>query len=300
MITRTCIASVIIVCSACQTAEPDPLATSDLAEARALITAGEKWKAWSLLQDFEEEEFDRFTRAEYSQLAGDLAYENGDFNLAIQYYEKALLAGIAANNSRTTEARLFEMGCAYMDGDVRILGIFPDSNRGIVTLQNLHAWAPESPYAPECLARVASFAFENGRFAEASADYQTILRFYPDSEWADIAHFRIGMCGLERIKGPDSDPKLISQAINQLQAYLEGAPSGLHREEAKNGIARLEELSAQHEIKIGDYYLTIGNVEGARIHFEEAAGRQGTAAAEIANLRLTGLLSTSDLPVNEQ
>ena len=282
---------VLLLCglSACQTPEKDPLASSDLAEVRALMAAGENGSAWRTLQGLEKEDFDRFAQAEYSQLAGDLAYKNGDFDLAIRNYENFLLAGATAQDSLQAAARLFEMGCAYMDGEVRILGVFSDSHRGVVTLQNLAAWAPDSPYAPECLARVAGAAFESNRFGEADADYKTLLRFYPNSEWADLARFRIGLCGLERVKGPWSDPKLIAQAMNQLETYLAQAPSGLHREEAIEAVSHLEELAAQHEVLVGDYYLSIGNIRGARLHFKEAAGRQGTSAAETANLRLADL-----------
>ena len=277
------------LCYTCQTPEKDPLASSDLAEVRALMAAGKNNTAWRTLQGLEKEEFDRFAQAEYSQLAGDLAYENGDFDLAISNYENFLLAGATAQDSLQAASRLFEMGCAYMDGEARILGVFSNSHRGVVTLQNLAAWAPDSPYAPECLARVAGAAFESNRFGDADADYKTLLRFYPDSEWADLARFRIGLCGLERVKGPWSDPKLIAQAKNQLEAYLAQAPSGLHREEAIETISHLEELAALHEVLVGDYYLSIGNIRGARLYFQEAAGHQETSAAETANLRLADL-----------
>ena len=280
----------------CQTPEKDPLASSDLAEVRALMAAGKNNTAWRTLQGLEKEEFDRFAQAEYSQLAGDLAYENGDFDLAISNYENFLLAGATAQDSLQAASRLFEMGCAYMDGEARILGVFSNSHRGVVTLQNLAAWAPDSPYAPECLARVAGAAFESNRFSDADADYKTLLRFYPDSEWADLARFRIGLCGLEMVKGPWSDPKLVAQAKNQLEAYLAQAPSGLHREEAVEAVSHLEELAARHEVLVGDYYLSIGNIRGARLHFQEAAGRLGTSAAETANLRLADLPSDPEPP----
>ena len=287
---RISLALLLCGLAACQTPEKDPLASSDLDEVRALMAEGENGAAWRTLQGLEEEDFDRFSRTEYNKLSGDLAYENGDFDLAIRGYENFLQAGAAGQDSRQVEGRLFEMGCAYLDREIRIFGIFPDSHRGEVTLQNLALWAPKgSPYIPEALARVAGAAFESRRFVDAETDYETLLGDHPDSEWADLARFRIGLCGLERVKGPWSDPKLISQAKNQLETYLAQAPSGLHREEAMEAVAHLEELAARHEVLVGDYYLSIGNIRGARLRFQEAAGRQGTSAAETANLRLADL-----------
>ena len=95
-------------------------------------------------------------------------------------------------------------------------------------------------------------------------DYQLLLRFHPDSEWADLAEFRIGMCGFLQIDGPWVDGRLIDTSLRQLKEYLRKYPSGLYREDAEEVVAALRRTGTDVLVN----YLPVGSEEGARFYAE--------------------------------
>ena len=288
--------ALLLAAGACAGPEPEPLTADVLEEARRLADAGLVDRADDLLSDYEREDFDRVSQGQFSLLAGNIAYRNGDWDDAIRRYEEFLLFEGAAQDSRLAEDRLLELGLDLLEGRHRAFGIFPDRSRGIATLLNLAAWAPRSPRAPEALAHVGEYHFENRYFNEAREDYRLILQQYPRSEWADLAAFRLGMCNYLQIDKPTIDAKVINRSLNQLKQYMKLFPAGLYRDEAEVTIVELEELSAQHELAVGDYYEDIGNILGARRRYREAASRFGTEAAVEARRRLERLPALDPLP----
>ncbi|KAA3604986.1 MAG: outer membrane protein assembly factor BamD [Planctomycetota bacterium] len=279
----------LILATACSSPPPEPYSSADLAPVRAARDAGDWEEAWDLIEDLEREYFDRMSQGEFSRLAGDIAYEIENWDRSIRHYGEFLLFQGPTEDSRLVEQRLLEMGLDLLEGRRRAFGIFPDRGRGATILLNMAAWAPASPYASEALASVGEYHYSQEYFDEALEDYQLILRFHPNSEWADLATFRIGMCGFQQLDGPEVDGRLIDGSRSQLKQYLRTFPSGLYRQEAEEVVAELDEMSASHHLLIGEYYLEIGNLRGARQSFEEAAGRTGTDASTVALAHLESL-----------
>ncbi|TAH39230.1 MAG: outer membrane protein assembly factor BamD [Planctomycetota bacterium] len=279
----------LLLTGACSSPPPEPYSSADLAPVHELARQGQWDEAWSRIDDMKREYFDPLAQGEYSLLAGDIAYQRGDWDEAIQNYELYLQFQGPAAQSSVVEARLFEMGLELIEGRRRAFGIFSDRSRGAASLTNLAIYSPRGRYAAEALAQVGEFHYENHYYQEAREDYQLLLVYHRDSEWADLATFRIGMCGYHQVDGPWVDAGLIQQSMNQLKEYLKQFPSGLYLQEAEQTVAELEELSAQKELQLGDYYRTVGNVRGARQHYREASTHSGTRAAELAQARLQGL-----------
>ena len=274
----------------CASPPDEPYSTADLEPIRTLLRAGELDEAWSRIDDLERNYFDPLAQGEYSLLAGDIAYLRNDWDEAITHYEQYLQFQGPAAQSAIVEARLFELGLDLIEGRRKAFGIFPDRSRGAVTLLNLATFAPLGPHSAEALAQVGEYHYSNHYYAEAIDDYALLLRYHRSSEWADLATYRLGMCGYQQVDGPWVDIKLIQQSLNQLKEYLKQFPSGLYRAGAESTVAELEELAARKELRLGDYYRTIGNLRGARQHYRAAAADgSDTAAAAEALARLEQL-----------
>ncbi len=283
---------------ACHTPPPEPWSQQDLTQARQLYEAGEYSKAWSAIRSRRREEFDRASQRDYSLLAGNIAYARQDWDGAIRHYEEFISSSSLASEAEEVEHRLYQMGLDLLQGKRLAFGIFPDRSRGIATLHNLATWAPRSPYAAQALAAVANYNYGEQRFDEAAADYRMILQAHPSSDFADLATIRLGMCGARRIDGPWVDGQLIERSANQLRKYLEDYASGLYREEARKTLDGLIALGAERELVIGDYYRTIGNVRGARYHYQLAAQSKAVAPAAEGKERLAQL-PAEDPPLPE-
>ncbi|MDP6850750.1 MAG: outer membrane protein assembly factor BamD [Planctomycetota bacterium] len=246
-------------------------------------------EVWSTLYRLDDDDFDRSSKIEFNLLAGDIAYLKEDWDQAIHHYEAYLLFGGAAGTSEVVEERLYSMALELLEGKRKALGIFTDRYRGVVTLQNLAAWAPNSPFAPRARVAAANYLFDSRDFDEAKLEYLGLLRYHPASEYSDLATFRLGMCGFEIISGPECDGELIELTINQFQQYLQGWPNGLYKDDAVRALFALRATLANREILIGDFYRTIGNTRGARLHYKAALALQFQGAIKKARARLDEL-----------
>ncbi len=278
-----------LLLTACNSQPPEPYSSADLEAARALAAEGELGDAYNALEDLEREYFDRSSQGEYSLLAGDVAHQREDWDRAIHHYEEYLLFAGVARESERVERRLYEMGLDLLEGRRKAFGIFTDRSRGIVTLHNLAAWAPRGPYAPQALATTANYSYDEKEFGEASLDYRLLLENHPDSEFTDLANYRLGMCGFLQIDGPWVDARMIDHSAAQLGFYLQNHPSGLYRAEAEEALQQLNRFRDEREFELGDYYETIGNVRGARYHYMKARTSSFEDIAAEAESRIAAL-----------
>jgi len=274
--------------------DPIPLSDDVLQEVRTEMAAEEWGSAMRTLRSIQEEDLDRPTRILYAQLSGQVAWQREDWDGAIRYYGEFLhLRGPGADVD-VAARRLFTLGGNLLDGTTRAFGFIPNRTRGMRTLENLALWAPRHPLAPQCFALIGNYSFEEGNYADAAHSYREILAGYGGSEWVDLATYRIGMCSFRRVEGPWTDGRLITMARDQFVRYLEIHPDGRFRTEAEEMVGILHAMEAEREKMLGDYYATIGNDFGARMHLARAAAFPDTPAAEAAAAQLAAMESTPE------
>ena len=286
----------LLLTSACSSVPAEPYGVEDLEPAQRFAAEGSWTKASRFLKNQRREYYDRQAQAELSLLAGDVAWELQDWDQAILHYEEYLIFEGAAATSERIEQRLFAAAMNLLNGDRKALGLFTDRDRGATILMNLATWAPRSPWAAEALAASAQWYFEEERFIESTQAYRMVVEHYPASEYADTATFRIGLADALQVPAHWLDTQRMHQATRQLQHYLRIHPKGFHREQAELVLVSLEEKLASHELMIGDYYRTIDNTRGARLHYREASAHRETAAGAAALLRLEELPADGPLP----
>ena len=271
--------------------DPIPLSDDVLQKVREEMAQEEWGSAMRTLRSIQEEELDRPTRILYAQLSGEVAWQHKDWDGAIRYYGEFLhLRGPGADVD-VAARRLFTLGMNLLDGTTRAFGFIPNRNRGMRTLENLALWAPRHPLAPECLAWTGNYNFEEGNYSDATHSYREILAGYGDSEWTDLATFRIGLCSYRRVEGPWTDARLITMARDQFIRYLESFKQGRYRTEAEEMVSTLDAMEAEREKMLGNFYATIGNDFGARMHLARAAAFQDTPAAEVAAAQMAAMES---------
>lgn len=285
--------------ASCSLSNPIPLGSDALAEARGYAAIGDWEESWDSLRDLDSDDLDRATLVDFSLLTGDAAWETERFSQALRYYEQFLSLRGPAADSRQAEQRVYQIASEMLEGKHRTLLLFPNRWRGRSALQNLAAFAPESPYAPEALATVANYSYERDRYDEAAVDYRLLLARYRNSEWGDLATFRLGMCGYYSSLDATSNRPLIEVSRLQLDEYLRLYPEGRFREDALAASAALFELEAGYYVTLADYYQRIDTPDATARYLRIASGYQGTQAAAQANERLAASAAsarTEDLP----
>jgi len=266
--------SALLPAWACSSA-PKQLSVEELTEARQLADAGQDEEAFSILDDFDVEDFDLPTQRDYNLLRARLADRLGKWSKAINYYEAFMLQAGPADDAREAEQRLLELGTELLDGKLKVFYIFTDRSRGSVTLENLSASASFPRIRAEAMARVAEYYYANGRYRLAAPFYSGLLNpNFAGLGWEDGASFRLAMCYVRLIDPEKLSGSTIRYAEDQLTAYLRDYPGGLHRVEAGNWLELCRHWMAGYHLMVGDYYRRIDNLQGARHHYHLAAGQE--------------------------
>lgn len=259
--------AILLLVGACAIDNPIPLTSTALEAARTAAAAGDWDEAWDLLNDFDSEDLDRATLVDFHLLAGDVAWQRGRITRSVRHYENYLHLRGPGEDSLMVEQRLFQAGNEMMDGQHRTMGLFPNRTRGRATLQNLAGWSPESPLAAEALATVGENSYENGFYREAATDFHLLLSRYRDSEWGDLATFRLGMCGFQRARNASTNLQLIQASVHQLENYHRLYPSGRYFDEAASALAELADMEQGYFRYLGEYYQTVGNEAAAEKYY---------------------------------
>src|SRR5262249_15141569 len=118
--------------------------------------------------------------------------------------------------------------------------------------------------------------------------YRQIAKSYPDSEWADLAAYRVGECHQLESRGPEYDERPLYRAAAAYRRYLATRPHGERRPQAEAGLKQVEETLARGELARAQLYVMRERDHGARIHFANVAlAYPSTKAAEEARSELS-------------
>jgi hypothetical protein len=291
----TPIAAILLI-PACSSLEAPPRSVAELDTARTLHAEGQNQEAWDILSDFEAEEFDLGANREFNVLAGDVADALEDWNRAVRFYEAAMMQPGPAIQALRVEQRLLELGVELLEGKRRVLLLFTDRGRGLVTLENLAFAGQFRSTRSEALARIAEYRFAEGAYVDAAQFYAGLLDpTLAGLGYEDHAAFRLGMCSYLRIDPDKPKGSVIQQGLDQFRAYLRDFPQGLSRAEAEAARADLAERLGEYHLMLADYYRRIDNPQGERFHLEIASGKAAPGhLEEAAELRGTRAAAEAD------
>ena len=262
--TLLCLLSLVPACAS----QGIPLSEADLEAARQAVAA-EAWDtAHDLLTDHDVRDFDLATRREYNLLVARTAEAQNDWQRAVRFYEAGMFLSGPADESLEVERKLLEYGRRLLAGELKVFFIFTDRSRGVVTMEAVAFSGRFAETRSQALAELAQYRWNQRDFRDAAAYYAALLS--PDlvgQGWDDLASFRLAMSQYEQTKAGALYGSGIREALDQLEAYLENFPGGLHRIEAEEAHAQSREMLAQYHLKIGDFYRRIDNQQGARYHY---------------------------------
>lgn len=276
----------VLVALACSCAgPPQQLSIHDLAEAQTLANQGEYDAASDLLDDFHVEDFDLATQLDFNLLKAEIADADGDWSTAIRFYESYMTQVGPADSARAAEQRLLDYGTQLLDGELRFFWLFTDRSRGVLTLENLALLGRTRSLRAEAMARVAEHHYAEQDFSEAKIFYAGLMQpQFAGLGWEDSAAFRLAMCHFRVVEPGKLNGSGVLFAIDQLNAYLDSFPGGLHRLEAEQHLESSRDFLAQYHLTVGDYYRRIGNLDGAHHHYSLGAGRVSLNDASLVDL----------------
>ncbi|MBU6375562.1 MAG: outer membrane protein assembly factor BamD [Bdellovibrionales bacterium] len=130
---------------------------------------------------------------------------------------------------------------------------------------------PYSQFAPLAQLRLADVFFLQETFAEAASAYEAFRDLYPKHEKTPYALFRTAKSYFK--DSPSQIARDLSSAAKAAEAYrefLRKYPSDPQKDEAKSDLLLAEDMLAQKEKYIADFYLKAGQPKAARTRLERA------------------------------
>lgn len=129
-----------------------------------------------------------------------------------------------------------------------------DYNEARQAFEDLEAKHPDSQLLAQARLINAQSYFDQGKYAEASLQYQRFLRYHPRNPLADKAQFQLALSYFNQRLSIDRETTDTLRALQEFERLLQDYSASfyaLQAEEKKN--LCLEEL-AEHEFYIGYFY----------------------------------------------
>jgi outer membrane protein assembly factor BamD len=117
---------------------------------------------------------------------------------------------------------------------------------------------PQSPYRMSAKLGIAdSFLGEGTAESQVLAlnEFREFLSFYPTSDYAHYAQFKLGMAHFYEMRGPARDQSETKEAIKELTVFVERYPNSPLIEEGKQRLREAKDRLSDHEYGVGLHYL---------------------------------------------
>ncbi|MGB6134675.1 MAG: outer membrane protein assembly factor BamD, partial [Acidobacteriaceae bacterium] len=129
-------------------------------------------------------------------------------------------------------------------------------------LQTLLNTYSESEYAMRAKLAVGDTWFKEGgsaALAQAEQEYKDFITFFPNSPEAAEAQMKVGDIYFQQMEKPDRDPQNAINAQREYRTMLEQFPDSPLIPRAKQKLREVQEVLAQRQYEIGEYYFSREN-----------------------------------------
>ena len=145
---------------------------------------------------------------------------------------------------------------------------------GRLTLQTLINTYPDSEYLSKAKLSIADSYYHEGGTAgltQAEAEYKDFITFFPTAPEAPEAQFRAGMAHYRMMSKSDRDRSEAKMAEAEFKEFLLKYPDSTVMPRVKARLRQVQEVLAQGDYKIAQFYFAKRAYPAARSRFQEIA-----------------------------
>ena len=136
---------------------------------------------------------------------------------------------------------------------------------------------PGSRYAEPAAYYLAKCYYETKEFPLAEVEFERVLRDFPRGSHAEEAAFMLGMCAFKQKRPAPYDQAQTEKAILLFNSYLVDYPGGVFADRTEETLRECRSMLAQKLYLSGQLYVKLGDVQAARICFQEVVDKYGEA-----------------------
>lgn len=141
-------------------------------------------------------------------------------------------------------------------------------------LQTLLNTYPETEYAMRAKLAIGDTWYKEGGSAaltQAENEYKDFITFFPNTPEAAEAQMKVGDIYFQQMEKPDRDPANAEQAEQEYRTMLQEFPDSPLVPRAKQRLREVQEVLAQREFEIGEFYASRENMAGAIARLQTVA-----------------------------
>jgi outer membrane protein assembly factor BamD len=154
---------------------------------------------------------------------------------------------------------------------------------------------PFSDQAEVARLRIAHAYYLGGEYDKAIASFNDFERLHPTSAALPFVEYSIAMAYLDQARPLDRDKAATENAKLQFQRVMSRYEGTLYGRLAAFRIGQCDELLAGHELKVGDYYASVGKKAAAISRYRYLLEQYPTTDAAVeARRRLAGDQASGD------
>ena len=131
---------------------------------------------------------------------------------------------------------------------------------------------PQSPYRPDAKLGVGD-AYIGEHSSEslvlAVNEFREFLTFYPTSQRADYAQYRLAFAQSEQMLAPERDQTNTRETVKELQVFLDKYPNSSLKPEAEALMRKAKDRLSEGAYRVGFYYFRARYWPGAVSRFKE-------------------------------
>lgn len=141
-------------------------------------------------------------------------------------------------------------------------------------LQTLLNTYPETEYAMRAKLAIGDTWYKEGGSAaltQAESEYEDFITFFPNTPEAAEAQMKVGDIYFQQMEKPDRDPTNAIDAEKKYRTMLENFPDSPLIPRAKQRLREVQEVLAQRDFEIGEFYAGTENWAGAIARLQTVA-----------------------------
>ncbi|MBT9332255.1 outer membrane protein assembly factor BamD [Paracidobacterium acidisoli] len=161
---------------------------------------------------------------------------------------------LASVNSKQPDKELFDKAMKALKK-----GRFDVARLDLQTLLNTY---PDTEYAMRAKLAIGDTWYREGGSAalqQAESEYKDFITFFPNSPEAAEAQMKVGDIYYQQMEKPDRDPQNAVHAEQEYRTMIEQFPDSTLVPRAQQRLREVQEVLAQRQFEIGEYYATREN-----------------------------------------
>lgn len=261
-----------LLLTACTAVKPTPQRAQEvLNSAERLIADGAPDAALVALEEVEDDQCPKRLRDRRDVLVATAELARGEPWRAYLALEEFADLYPYSERRGTVVDILWQAGTTLIERDSGFLFFWSDRSGGRTVLEHLITRHPETERLADALRILGDLAFDAGDYELAQERYRDIIMYRPLGDWRFYAQFRYAMSIVASLRGPDYDMDRMRHATKELTGFLDNASENPQmREEAERALELVLSWRMQRHLDIADYYATLDNDAGRRLHLEYA------------------------------